>query len=49
MYFIKNRVKPILDKVRTEYKKEPNIDIIDVYDETLIPDWKTYLYYYELL
>lgn len=47
MYLIKNRMEKIKAKIPKE--KTFKMMMCDLFDETLIPDWKTYLYYFKIL
>jgi hypothetical protein len=47
LHFIKDDFLPIKNKV--EENKSLNKRVIDILDETMIPDWRTYLYWYRLL
>jgi hypothetical protein len=47
IYLIKNEIIPIKQKV--SIYKTLKIDEQDVYDYTVIPDWRTYLYFYKIL
>jgi hypothetical protein len=47
IHLIKEDFLPIKHKV--EKYKSLNKRMIDIYDETMIPDWRTYLYFFKLL
>lgn len=47
IYIVRNDFKEIKNKIKMH--KNININDNDVYDYTLIPDWRTYLYFYRIL
>ena len=47
IYIVRNELIEIKQKIKMH--KNLNINEMDVYDYTLIPDWRTYLYYYNIL
>jgi hypothetical protein len=50
MALIKNKLIPIRDRInKLDDGKKFTKDEMDLLDETIIPDWKAYLYFYKLL
>ena len=47
MYLVKDKYKAIRRKIPENKKFKSKL--CDLFDETLIPDWKTYLYYFNIL
>ena len=48
LWYIHSDIENIASIIKKKYNKEFNLHYLDVLDETMIDDWKCYLYWYNL-